>query len=70
MHYHLLVDEVLSFNEWTDDVNNLNPFCPPINTHFGYSDTVACLLDSITITTETDTAYFNPTSAGTYNPNC
>ncbi|MEJ6794987.1 MAG: gliding motility-associated C-terminal domain-containing protein [Flavobacteriales bacterium] len=67
MHYHLLVDEDLSFNEWTDDENNLNPFCPPINTHFGYSDTVACLGDSITITTETDTAYFNPTSAGTYN---
>ena len=67
MHYQLLVDEDLSFNEWTDDENNLNPFCPPINTHFGYSDTVACLGDSITITTETDTAYFNPTSAGTYN---
>ena len=67
MHYHLLVDQDLLFNEWSDDVNNLNPFCPPPSIHFSISDTVACLGDTITITTTISTGIYVATVAGMLN---
>ena len=67
LHYHLLVDQDLSFNEWTDDPNNLNSDCPPPSTNFSYSDTKVCIGDTIIISSQTDSTMFILNSPGVHS---
>ncbi|MEJ6794988.1 MAG: gliding motility-associated C-terminal domain-containing protein [Flavobacteriales bacterium] len=69
LHYHLLVDQDLAFNQWANDSSNFNSDCPPTYIDYNYSDSIICLGDSIRITTNTDILYFTPTSSGIYNLN-
>jgi hypothetical protein len=56
LHYNLLVDEVLSYNQWNLDENNSNSNCPaPVFTNVEYSDTTACVGDTVYFYRESDT---------------